>query len=870
MTFKMSRRPSSTRVELFFKDIKELKQRVQFLDSHGFSSFNLVNKNKADALDDWVDAIQDVSPNADVCCHYSLKYNKVPRKGPKEQKERLLDTLKLSKANEILIISGSGEKTAWNTVSALKSAEAANLPSPSPLLAVAYNPYFPEKEDQEQENRRLQEKLATACVQKVYLQFGSDLDKLIIGLEYLKELQNSRPFQVAGSLFLPTAKLISQQKFRPWNGVFLSQEFLSGPDNAKAILQEMVKQYRNADVEILWEAPGIRTEKDVQLVLELLDSADGYENDCDATDAIQEAASPSSKRLKTSVENHGRSKEPCLLLFGNHDVRIRDNRALEAATRAHETMIPVFLWTKEDRQYVTGAAQVVLKAALNSLQSSLESFDMPLEYCNCPDNDDHGLRCIQELLEVSGAKAVFWNRESTTEGRARDKRRHVYLTSRGISVFETQSSLLYDPDNMDLTSGFHGGHWGTLMPFLKQCKKNFGEPSTPTPYHETFRLLKSVKSPITTATSSIDDLDMVRITGKQQWDQSIRDRFPMDEQTALDAMDAFVRNGLKKYEQERSRADKEGATACLSHHLRIGTISPNQLYWRTEDAGLQYDKVKTFSRRLFWRDLAYYQLACFPDMRYKCIRSHYENMGWVTGEEEKRRFEAWKRGNTGFPIVDAAMRELYETGWMTQSIRMVVASFLVEYLRINWTKGCEWFHYTLVDADSAINPMMWQNAGKSGTDQWNFILSPTTASQDPSGDYTRRWVPELAKLSSAALVHRPWEAMPEQLDSAGVVLGETYPHRIVDDLKAERQQSVDATLQMRRRSQENNSDRGYDLIRLPNGEKTVVFTKKEYRIDSNGQLIKDDDPRQDTRRKTGGNKAKYKSKRAVRAKILDL
>lgn len=152
--------------------------------------------------------------------------------------------------------------------------------------------------------------------------------------------------------------------------------------------------------------------------------------------------------------------------------------------------------------------------------------------------------------------------------------------------------------------------------------------------------------------------------------------------------------------------------------------------------------------------------------------------------------------------------------------------------------------------------------------QWNFILSPTTASQDPSGDYTRRWVPELAKLSSAALVHHPWEATPEQLSTAGVVLGETYPHRIIHDLKAERKQSVDATLEMRRKSQEFNSDRGYDLVELPNGEMTVVFTKREYRIDCKGQLIVENNARKDTLKTTSGYKVKSKSKRAARAESL--
>ncbi|KAG7341974.1 photolyase [Nitzschia inconspicua] len=867
----MSRR-SPARVELFFKDICDLKERVRFLDSHGFCSYNLVNKNKADALNDWVQAIREVSPNANICCHYSLKYNKVPRKGPKEQEERLLSALQLSRANEVLIISGSGQKTAWNTVSALEAVKSASLPHSVPLLAVAYNPYFPEKQDQEEENHRLKEKLESGCITKVYLQFGSDLDRLRNGLEYLHKLKASKSFSIAGSLFLPTAQLISQQKFRPWNGVFLSQEFLSGPENAKAVLHEMVNQYRTNNVEILWEAPGIRTEKDVKLVLELTGAVDAEKHKGSLTSSVNANNSPQQKRLKISDNFHlsRRSKEPCLLIFGNHDVRIRDNRSLEAATSAHETVLPVFLWTVEDRGYVTGAVQVVLKDALRSLNSSLESFNLSLACFNCPDNDNHGVTTIKEITEKLGAKAVFWNRECTTEGRDRDSKRKAALESYGISVIESQSSLLYDPDKMDLTSGFHGGHWGTLMPFLKQCKMKFGEPIRPTPYHDTFGLLQSVQSPTYPKTSSIDDLNMARISGKQLWDEPIRKRFPMNEKLALEAMESFCRSGLKSYEQERSRADKEGATGCLSHHLRIGTLSPNQLYWRIEDSGLSYDKVKTFSRRLFWRDLAYYQLACFPNMRYKCIRSHYEDLEWVIGEEEKRRFNAWKRGKTGFPIVDAAMRELYETGWITQSLRMVVASFLVEYLRVNWTKGCEWFHYTLVDADSAINPMMWQNAGKSGTDQWNFILSPTTASQDPSGNYTRRWVPELSKLSTAALVHRPWEATEEQLESAGIVLGETYPHRIIRDLKAERNRSVDATLEMRRRSQQFNSDRGYDLIHLPNGDTTVVFTKKEYRLDSNGQLFKDDDLRQITRQKMSGNKAKLKSKRNAKAKSLKL
>jgi hypothetical protein len=187
---------------------------------------------------------------------------------------------------------------------------------------------------------------------------------------------------------------------------------------------------------------------------------------------------------------------------------------------------------------------------------------------------------------------------------------------------------------------------------------------------------------------------------------------------------------------------------------------------------------------------------------------------------------------------------------------MVVASFLVEYLRVNWTKGADWFHYTLVDADSAINSMMWQNAGRSGIDQWNFVMSPVAASQDASGDYTRKWCPELSKLPKAVL-HKPWEAPIPVLEAAGVILGTNYPLRIVSDLKAERSKSVEAVLKMRSSNQQSNSERGYDMITLPDGKQTVVFTKKEFRIDRQGNVLKEAAA---TKKSAGRGRGKGKTK----------
>jgi hypothetical protein len=290
------------------------------------------------------------------------------------------------------------------------------------------------------------------------------------------------------------------------------------------------------------------------------------------------------------------------------------------------------------------------------------------------------------------------------------------------------------------------------------------------------------------------------------------------EAAALAACGAFVAgsssSGLLRYEKDRSRADLPGRqseeeeppsyddgsssgkspTSRLSVALRFGELSPRVLYWAIRDARLGKEVTKTFARRLHWRDLAYYHLHCFPTMRTHSIRAHYDSIAWVEPKTEyDRRLKAWQTGTTGYPMVDAGMRELFSTGWMTQSVRMVCASFLVEYLRVSWVDGAAWFADTLCDADSAINSMMWQNAGRSGVDQWNFVLSPENGSQDPSGRYVSRWVPELAKLlqsgcpssssstaassssssskHSVTLIHQPWKASAEVLRKAGLVLG---------------------------------------------------------------------------------------------------
>ncbi|CAK0843790.1 unnamed protein product [Prorocentrum cordatum] len=315
---------------------------------------------------------------------------------------------------------------------------------------------------------------------------------------------------------------------------------------------------------------------------------------------------------------------------------------------------------------------------------------------------------------------------------------------------------------------------------------------------------------------------------------------PASEGAALSCMRDYVQRqgGLRAYEQHRSRADLDpNPNSKLSAFLRWGQLSANDLFWAVQDAGLPREQTKTFGRRLFWRDLAYFQMHHFPEMHRKGIRAHYDRARWR--ERGDGMLRLWQRGETGYPLVDAAMRELRATGWVQQNVRMVAATFLTEYLNISWVEGAKWYEDQLVDADVAINSMMWQNAGRSGTDQWNFLISPVSAkTQDPTGFYVRRWLPELAHLP-VRFLHTPWDAPPDVLASSGVHLGTSYPERCVVDLAAARDEAKQATLEMRRSIADTwmNDGQGYDVIALPGGATTKLFTKLEYRLAKDGRQL---------------------------------
>lgn len=665
------------RIELFFTTLQQLRDRIGLLQKHGYHAFNLLDKDKDDSLLDWAATIKEELPSAHVCAHYFLELNRGAgnNEGTDAHVARLRDFLKQAKrqqVDEVLIVSGSHEekRSGWNTVVALEQLKVQTKLKflDKVKLAVAFNPYIEDRSVQQKEVERLLQKLDTGIVSKVYLPFGTDLTKLQWALKFLS---NKKVPKIAGSLFLPTPLLVAaHKKIRPSNGVVLSQEFLKEPEQASQIVVEMIELYQRYEVEILWESPGVRTEKDVTFVNELMTLKKKEE-------LSFTSGSPVQKRQKTAPRST--NKNTCLLLFGAHDVRLYDNVAVQKACKNHLTVIPVFLWTPsmlESGGIRAEALEVLLRESVKNLQQSLQQFDLPLICRDCPTTEDMK-REFQDLLQSTGASAVYFNRDFTPNGRFLELARTRVILDHlpTVQLHGQQSVLLYDVDKVSFSEGgVEGGYWGTLMPFLMSCKQNHGAPRRPIPQEKTDNVLEKARAPHQwPASVAIEDLSLAVLPKNvRPWHGPILKRFPkMSYEGALEVLDEFFQSknsGFVMYESERSRADKELATSNLSAHLRLGTLSPNTLYWRHEDDPLEYDEKKTFSRRLVWRDLAYFQLRCFPKMSNSPIRAHYEGHTWVTGEEERRRLEAWKWGKTGYPIVDAG--KLFST---TSSLYLIGA-----------------------------------------------------------------------------------------------------------------------------------------------------------------------------------------------------
>jgi deoxyribodipyrimidine photo-lyase len=302
------------------------------------------------------------------------------------------------------------------------------------------------------------------------------------------------------------------------------------------------------------------------------------------------------------------------------------------------------------------------------------------------------------------------------------------------------------------------------------------DPAEPLPAPQ--QLIAPMKWPASLA------LETLELEPKIYWTAGMCAAWQPGEGGAGKNLSQFLAAAFEKYSEQRNRPDVVG-TSRLSPHLHFGEISPRQV-WHGLRAMATKRKLpltawrgSQFLAELGWREFAHHLLFHFPHTPTEPLRPEFKKFPW---RNEPVWLEAWQRGRTGYPIVDAGMRELWATGWMHNRVRMIVASFLVKDLLLSWQDGARWFWDTLVDADLAQNTLGWQWTAGCGADAAPYfrVFNPTSQGEkfDPRGDFVRRWCPELAKLPDA-WIHQPHKASPEVLRAAGVELDRTYPEPIV-------------------------------------------------------------------------------------------
>ncbi|XP_065813314.1 deoxyribodipyrimidine photo-lyase [Labrus bergylta] len=513
------------------------------------------------------------------------------------------------------------------------------------------------------------------------------------------------------------------------------------------------------------------------------------------------------------------SARPPVLLWFRRDLRLCDNPALNGSLEVGAPVIPIFIWSPEEEEgpgitvAMGGACKYWLHQALSCFCSSLECIGSRLVFLKAKAAKNEvgpTLHCLKELVKETGATTVFANALYEPWLKDRDDEVVSAFKKDGVEVKMFHSYCLKDPYSVS-TEGVGLRGIGSVSHFMSCCKQNPGS-ALGVPLDPPVSLPTPAQWP---QGVSLDGLGLARMPRRKDgttidWAANIRKSWDFTEKGAHARLEAFLQDGVYRYEKESGRADAPN-TSCLSPYLHFGQLSPRWLLWDAKGARCRPPK---FQRKLAWRDLAYWQLTLFPDLPWESLRPPYKALRWSV---DHGHLKAWQRGRTGYPLVDAAMRQLWLTGWMNNYMRHVVASFLIAYLYLPWQEGYRWFQDTLVDADVAIDAMMWQNGGMCGLDHWNFIMHPVDAAMtcDPCGSYVRTWCPELADLPEE-LIHKPWKCPTSMLRRAGVVFGQTYPERIITDLDERRNHSLqDVALVRKEFSQYVDKRSGCDLVPLP-------------------------------------------------------
>ncbi|MFN3211684.1 MAG: cryptochrome/photolyase family protein [Henriciella sp.] len=474
-------------------------------------------------------------------------------------------------------------------------------------------------------------------------------------------------------------------------------------------------------------------------------------------------------------------------MWFRRDLRLDDNSALGAAVTASGGNV-VCLYVLEEMQEgraMGAATQWWLDKSLRALASDLEKIGGRLLL-----RSGKAKEILDQVITETGAKAVFWNRRYEQPGRDIDTEIKSHLKDRGISAESFNGSVLTEPWSQKAGSG---GYYKVYSPYWRSVQANYQMPP---------RI--AAPAQLNSPTVRSEELSEWKLhPTRPDWSKGFNALWTPGEAGAKARLARFLDGGVSVYKDDRNRPDLEDGTSGLSPHLAFGEISPAQI-WRATKSKMDAGEIDEkgghhFLSEVVWRDFSYVLLYHNPDLATENFKPDFNLMPW---REDREDLIAWQKGLTGYPIVDAGMRQLWHTGWMHNRVRMIVASFLTKHLLIHWRHGEEWFWDTLVDADPASNSASWQWTAGSGADAAPYfrVFNPITQGEkfDKSGDYVRKWCPELARLPRKYL-YQPWEAGPFILHEAGIKLGETYPLPIIDH-KAGRERALAAyaTLKERR------------------------------------------------------------------------
>ncbi len=464
------------------------------------------------------------------------------------------------------------------------------------------------------------------------------------------------------------------------------------------------------------------------------------------------------------------NNKSALILF-DCDLRIIDNPAFFHALKNHQKILPLFILDEKNKRKFGGASKWFLHNALEALSEKLENkYSLKLIL-----KKGDSLKILEEIFTTKKIAAIYYNKLCEPYNIKLQNHIKELSEKNSIAVFDFKSQTLFDFDAIKTQAG---SHFKVFTPFFNECKKNFD------------KIEKLLPEPSSHEISGLNEFlsDDLELLPKKNWADNFTKNWIFDYKKIQKNLDDFCSKKILNYKQARDIPDL-GGTSKISPYLSFGMISPKQIFWQIQNFVITQNKtndenINQYLAELCWREFCHHLLFHFPQLPTKSFKKEFDKFPWQKNDELLKK---WQKGQTGYPIVDAGMRELWISGTMHNRVRMIVASFLIKDLMIDWREGEEWFWDCLVDANLANNVANWQWVAGSGADAAPYfrIFNPTLQGErfDSEGNYVRKWLPEIAKLPNK-FIHKPWLADKKTLEYCKIELGKNYPKPIVDHAKA--------------------------------------------------------------------------------------